>query len=258
MLMRQFSGNGIAAWTVALSASSCASKSMRKLECARGRRYHRFMSHLKLSGTDPLGIGRQRYVFLHPLDPDLVVKIPLGHVLDDERTRPRPRYHRRFLFRHLADTYSEMRAHLVLYARLGELPFRIAKFHGFAETDLGLAEVCELKKGADGLPAPSLRQMLADGTYNEAHQAALSRFLDWVLSSELTLKELHPGNLVYADVGTGTEEFVLVDGVGEKGQLSLRSRFPLLNRWHKQKHIKVLLAKIREEGDAGRAARAVS
>ncbi len=229
-----------------------------KLEGIPKRRYHSFMSHLKLSGCDPLGIGRQRFVFLHPLDPDLVVKIPLRHVLDDERTRPRPRYHRRYLFRHLADTYSEMRAHLVLYARLGELPFRIAKFHGFTETDLGLAEVCELKKGIDGLPAPSLRQMLAEGTYDEVHQAALSRFLDWVLSSDLTLKELHPGNLVYADVGTGVEEFVLVDGVGEKGQLSLRSRFRRLNRWHKRKHIKILMDKIEQEGAAGRAEKATS
>ncbi|MBS9720516.1 hypothetical protein JYU29_07445 [Tianweitania sp. BSSL-BM11] len=216
------------------------------------------MSHLKLSGRDPLGIGRQRFVFQHPLDPDLVLKIPLRHVLDDERTRPRPRYHRRYLFRHLADTYSEMRAHLVLYARLGELPPRIAKFHGFVETDLGLAEVCELKRGADGQPASSLRQMLADGVYGAPHRAALERFLDWVVSSDLTLKELHPGNLVYADVGADTEEFVLVDGVGEKGQLSLRSRFRRLNRWHKRKHIKILLEKVRAEEAAGRSAQAAA
>lgn len=208
------------------------------------------MNKIVLSGRSPIGEGRQRTVYQHPWFPDLAIKVPLDHVLEDHKQRQRSPFHRRYLFRHLADTYSEARALVILYARRGEIPFRVARFHGFVETDLGIGEVCELKKGSDGLPAPSLREMLREGGYTDVHKAALARFLDWLLSSELTLKELHPGNLVYAEVGTDSPEFVLVDGVGEKGQLALRSRFLLLNRRHKQKLIKVLFDKIRSEATA--------
>jgi hypothetical protein len=214
------------------------------------------MSKIILSGSQPFAAGRQRVVYLHPSNADLVIKIPLPHIVEDHAARRRSLLHRRYLYRHLADTYSEVRALLVLYARSGQLPFQVARFHGFVDTDLGIGEVSELKKGSDGSPAPSLRDMLRDSCYRDVHQAALERFLPWLCSSEITLKELHPGNLVYADVGTGREEFVLVDGIGEKGQLALRSRFPLLNRWHKQQCIKVLFNKIREEGAAGAASQA--
>lgn len=205
------------------------------------------MSRLTLHDKTPLGVGRQRVVYLHPLRPDLVIKLPLAQVLEDQRDRQRSRFHRRYLFRHLVDTYSEFRAHLILYARNNELPFRVARFHGFVETDLGLGEICELKTGADGRPAPSLRDILAKGGYTAAHEAAVLRFLDWLMPSDLTLKELHPGNLVYANIGGNRQEFVLIDGVGEKGQLALKSRFRLLNKWHKRKHIRILMDKIRME-----------
>jgi len=205
------------------------------------------MQKIVLSNSQPFGMGKQRAVYRHPSISDLVIKVPLDHVVEDHSHRRRSRFHRRHLFRHLADTYSETRALLILYARRRELPFRVARFHGFVETDLGIGEICELKKGSDGLPAPSLRDMLRNGCYTDVHRAALTRFLDWLLLSDLTLKELHPGNLVYADVGTDHAEFVLVDGVGEKGQLALRSRFALLNRWHKHRLVKVLFAKISNE-----------
>jgi hypothetical protein len=193
---------------------------------------------LALKHLTPIAAGKQRYVFRHPINPGLIVKVPHEDYarrkagIGGRWYKPVRRY------RHFLVFLRELREHLALRAVNPQIPRFIQTIVGFVETDLGLGLVTRAIHGHDGDLAPNLRTLLLEGRFTEAMRGELQVFFDWLVASPVILGDLHIGNLVYAyEPGYGGY-FAVVDGIGEKNVIPLNSLSPRLNRRSKERKIR--------------------
>lgn len=189
-------------------------------------------------------MGAKRRIYLHPNDPDLLIKIARPEAVAFYRNRMLPWYRQSRRFRHLTPTLRELREQLALYAHSEAFPRYLQRFIGFIETDLGLGEVVELKRGADSLLAPTLKALILAGRFDEDAARSLKRFLSWLMESDVVVSDLHTENLVYAVDADGRRDFAMIDGLGETAFVPLKSLSRRLNRMHKKRRIRRLLVRI--------------
>ena len=208
---------------------------------------------LALKHLQPIAAGKQRYVFRHPDDPDLIVKVPREDYarrkagIGGRWYKPVRRY------RHFLVFLRELREHLALRAVEPRIPKHIQTVVGFVETDLGMGLVSRAVYGRDGGLAPNLKDILARGELTGAMRADLEAFFDWMLASPVILGDFHVGNLVYGFTPADGDHFVVVDGIGEKTVIPVRSLSAAVNRIAKRRKIR----RVREQIErlSARAAR---
>ena len=199
---------------------------------------------LALKDLKPIAVGKQRAVFVHPFDRDLIVKVPTASYVSRRagiRGKWYKKWHKKFLrSRHFLVFLRELREHLALRAAMPQLPRYVQAIVGFAETDLGMGLVSRAVRSRDGELAPTLKRMLQQGAFDEAARRHLGEFFDWLLESPVIVGDLNVGNLVYGyDPGHG-HYFAVIDGLGEKNLLPLNSLSSRLNRRSKLRRIRRL------------------
>ena len=184
---------------------------------------------LLLRNAKPLAAGMDRWIFAHPGDPALIVKVRRLDRLSAQSWRKRLlcRFHRHgYWGRYLYEIYE----HLAAAHHHGVTPPWMQKWRGFADTDLGPGLVYEAERQPDGSLAPTLGRLLREGCVDEAARRDLEIFLQQILESPVVVADLHPDNLVHSG-----GRFVLIDGIGDHNALPLRQWFPALNRRSKLK-----------------------
>jgi hypothetical protein len=199
---------------------------------------------LALKHLTPLPTGSQRYVFRHPLDPELIVKIPRESGGADARRAGGAWYKLPTRYRQFRSFMREMREQIAVRAAAPELPRHMQIIVGFAETDLGFGLVSRAVTGRDGELAPNLRDLLLQDRFTDEVRADLDAFFAWMLASPVVLGDVHIGNLVYGYEPAVGNYFVIVDGIGDKNVIPLNSLSPLLNRMSKRRRIRRIEAKI--------------
>lgn len=207
------------------------------------------MDHfLAVRHLEPAAIGRQRYVFVHPSDPGLIVKVPTEGYVDRRSGKTGKKYkrwHRRRLrSRHNLVYLREIREHLALRAAASELPPHVQVIVGLVETDMGLGLVSRAVRGRDGELAPTLATLLGDGRFDDKARRKLDAFFAWLLESPVVVGDLNVGNIVYGHDPAFGDHFVIIDGLGDKNVIPLNSVSPLLNRMSKSRRIDRLHADI--------------
>jgi hypothetical protein len=191
-----------------------------------------------LRGLEPLASGAKRYVFAHPQDPGLIIKVFRPDQLARWWPTPVPWRRRRRRYQHLATFLHELREQIAARAA-DALPSRhLQNIVGLADTDMGPGLVYEIVTDADGAPAPTLGHVVFSGAYGEPHAAALAAFETWLLASPIVLSELHLGNIVMAAGETGAPLLVLIDGIGDKAIIPLKSHLGWLNRFYKKRYLR--------------------
>lgn len=199
---------------------------------------------LALKHLTPLPTGSQRYVFRHPDDPGLIVKVPRDLAGPDA---PRARgewYKFPTRYRQFRSFMREVREQIAVRAVSPEAPRHMQSIVGFAETDLGFGLVSKAIYGRDGKLAPNLRDLLLQGRFTDDVRADLDEFFAWMLGSPVVLGDVHIGNLVYGYDPDGGDYFAIVDGIGEKNLIPLNSLSPAINRMSKRRRIRRMEAKI--------------
>jgi hypothetical protein len=195
---------------------------------------------IHLAGRVPIGSGKIRDVYVHPQDPDLLIKVisPKGWANAVKRWyRPAGP---------LAVFYREIREHRRLASR-GHLPIHIQPVVGMTDTDLGLGLIVHAIRAAGGGYAPSLAAVDL-GQYDPAEiRRAVSEFVTWAESGDAVLRDLHLANVVLQGTGAGYR-LVMVDGFGNLAVLPIRMWFRSINRrrnqWHAQRLLREFNAKI--------------
>jgi hypothetical protein len=204
---------------------------------------------LALRHLPPLAKGSVRWVFEHPETPALLVKV-MRPDLVEARYGESAAWFRR-VRRH--DPYvlflREIREYVAGYASAGHALSFAQKVCGLVETDLGLGLVTEAARGADGKLAPTAARLIQVGEFDDAAEAALEKFLQGLLESDLVVSDLHERNIVYASGPDGERRFVMIDGLGCSNLLPFKSWFRSVNRRSKEKRIVRLRKRI-----AGRVA----
>jgi len=186
-------------------------------------------SRISLKEIQPLAAGLDRWVFSHPNDPALIIKV---HRLDRLDGQPWHKRLRNSLQRlgHWNRHMHEIQEFIAINQHCGGTPSWLKKLHGFIETDLGLGLVYEAERLPDGSLAPTLEFLVRENLVNEQLIRALKVFWNQLLESSLIVGDLNLGNLVYAN-----DRIALIDGIGDHHAIPLRSWFPALNRRSKIK-----------------------
>ena len=214
---------------------------------------------LHLAHLKPVAVGSQRYVFVHPHDPDLIVKVPTERYVDrrsGERGKWWKKLHRKYLrSRHFLVFHRELHEQFALRASAAALPPYVQTIVGIVETDLGMGLVSQAVRGRDNELAPSLLQLLQQDRFGEPARRQLDEFVRWLLESNVVVGDLNPGNLVFGHDPVLGDHFVVIDGLGDKNLVPLNSFSARLNRRSKLRRIErinAIIAKYatRDSGEA--------
>jgi hypothetical protein len=207
---------------------------------------------VRLNQNEYLAEGMTRYVYVHPENPDLLIKIlkcTIKKWVNNEELSVR-NYHRffKYLLRELAE-YARLKLHFAPNSPSNY----IQQIIGFADTNLGLGLVVQAEKNEQGNYAKTLFDVITDGQFNEQAEQHLEEFLAHMTDIDICVIELTANNVVYAFKPSKGYHFVLVDGFGEKTLLSFAQYSFSLRKIKRIKTIKSLrrqvsyLLKVRED-----------
>lgn len=214
------------------------------------------LAPLTLASLDPVGRGAQKLVFRHPDDPRVLVKVVNPDFIK-RHDRDDAFYKRRRRIGHYRAFEREVREHLASRARHAGryAPCRhLQNILGMVDTDLGAALLVEAVLDDDGHPAPSLADLLRQDRFGRRERQALDSFTDWALTSHVLINDLSPDNLVWHQDG----HFVLIDGMGDRAALPIRSHSQWLNRRYKRRKIDRLRQRVRPDEKPARPGASVA
>lgn len=194
---------------------------------------------IELRGSVPIAQGHKRFVFQHPADPNLLIKIWQPKVVEERWGRKRPwyRYNR---YRQYVSLQRELSEHLALAARFPNGVPVLQKHFGMVHTDCGTGAVVEKLTGRDGRLAPTLAELSRSEGATSRILEKLEDFRREMLFYEVVVGKLHDRNLVLA-CRDGEERFVMIDGYGEKTVLPIHTWSSRLNATHTRRKIDGLI-----------------
>lgn len=197
---------------------------------------------LQLKAAKPVVTKRRKYIFEHPHDERLLIK-----VVRKEGTYRKwglRKYYKRwrrgsvyFDFIRVLKEYILIRA-----SSEGHVP-SIPRVFGLIDTDLGLGLVVEKISAPDGRLAPSLIAIVREGGLTADIRERLDALMHELIQHNVVINDLGLTNLVYADDGIGKGRFVLIDGFGDRTYIPIYSMSKILNRWNALRKYRRLLKK---------------
>ncbi|NII10025.1 YrbL family protein [Oleiagrimonas sp. C23AA] len=170
---------------------------------------------IELSSSQPVASGHLRLVYQHPERDDLLVKVFRADVVADRWRRGR-------WYRRLARTgpyqgfVREFKEYLAARHHAPDRLPPIARVVGIVETDLGVGQVVEAVRDANGSLACTLAAWVQRDGLTPEIQAYLDDLLTGLLTHNVILGDFHPWNLVFGTDSAGGPRLVMIDGFGEK------------------------------------------
>ena len=161
--------------------------------------------------SEPIGTGRERACYVHPEDPRLAIKMPMGEVSD--QTQRDLKFYRKLKKRGIKG--------------IPHLP----DFHGLCDTNLGRGIVVDLIRNYDGEISRPLKWYLAQGVpieeFNEFLEELKQSFLQnlIIFNHDMTI-----GKLLFQRPSSRSAQLVAIDGLGDVVAIDWFDHFPFLVR----------------------------
>ena len=188
---------------------------------------------LVLCSVPPVAKGGERDVYVHPQNSEWLVKV----------------YHQRFYDVHLKKYPIIMR--LRRLKRYWSLVNELIEFIGIredqnvetkylqtivglADTDQGIGMIVNAVLSEDGGLASTLKSLVENGEYQPRHVEALEKLFQWMDETHIIIRDFSLDNLVW---DYKQQCFVIIDGIGSKATLSLRSFSKVYNLHANKKRI---------------------
>lgn len=200
---------------------------------------------LQLKNIEPVTFGAVRWVFVHPDDPDLIVKVIRTDAIEERFGSKTKWYKRPRRYGIYLSYIREIQEFVTIHAKHNTYYHFLQRVVGLAQTDLGLGLVLEAIRSPDGGLAPTLRILINTGKYNQTTEDALERFFKQLLEADVIINDLNPGNMVYTYSEEHGHYFVLIDGLGNNSIIPLKSISQRLNQRSKQKRFELLRIKVK-------------
>lgn len=161
--------------------------------------------------SEPIGTGRERACYIHPEDPRLAIKMPMGAV--SEQTQCDLKFYRKLKKRGIRG--------------IPHLP----DFHGLCETNLGRGIVVDLIRNYDGEISRPLNWYLAQGVPIEEFEQYLEELKQSFLQNLIIFNhDMTIDNLVFQKPSSRTARLVAIDGLGDVAAIDWFDYFPFLVR----------------------------
>jgi hypothetical protein len=197
---------------------------------------------MKLRDSKPVAQGHKRFVFQHPADPDLLIKVWQPDVVAERWSSARPWY-RQSRYRQYLSLQREISEHLALAVKFPNGVPVLQKVVGMVQTDYGVGAVVEKLRGRDGGLAPSLATLARRDGVTPQLLEKVGRFRDELLAYGIVIGKLHDRNLVLG-LRDNEERFIMVDGYGEKTAIPIHVWSSRLNAAHTRRCVDVLIRRL--------------
>jgi hypothetical protein len=194
----------------------------------------------KLRDVEPIAQGNKRFVYQHPTDPNLLIKVWKPEVVEERWAGERPWYKPTRRYGQYVSFQREMSEYLSLAAKFPDGVPVLQKLAGIVDTDYGIGAVVEKLVGPDGGLAPSLATLGRREGVTRRLLEKIDQFRSELLHYGIIVGKLHDKNLVLAIHG-GAERFVMVDGYGEKTAIPIHAWSPWMNSIHTRRRVRILL-----------------
>jgi hypothetical protein len=175
--------------------------------------------------SEPIGKGRERACYVHPEDPRLAIKMPMGEVSD------------------------QTERDLKFYGKLKKRGIKgiphVPDFHGLCDTNLGRGIVVDLIRNYDGEISRPLNWYLAQGVPIEEFDQFLQELKQSFLQNLIIFNhDMTIGNLLFQKTSTASARLVAIDGLGDVVAIDWLDRFPLLVRRKINRRWKCFMARV--------------
>lgn len=184
---------------------------------------------LQLSDKKPLVTKNKKYIFDHPDDGRLLIKVARR-----EGTYQRwgvKRYYKRWRRGSIySDFKRSLKEYIFIRANSQRAVPSIQRVFGLVDTDIGLGLVVEKICGPDGTLASTLKSILRERGLTADIRSKLDAFMNDLIGNDIVVNDMGLENIVYADEGGGKCRLVLVDGFGETTLIPIYSLSKSLNR----------------------------
>jgi len=180
---------------------------------------------LVLTDEDLLAKGNDRYVFQHPHDSQLLIKVVIpGIVKYKSKVREVYRDVKECKPKNPTDS---------LY---------IQKIEGLVETNRGVGQVIVKECDEHSDIAPTLYQLALNKELDAGKLQKLNAFLAWFVTTGVIINSLHCKNIVYAwDSARQEYRFKVIDGFGDKTLFQLSKLSGVIRDKNKLKCLKRML-----------------
>ena len=169
---------------------------------------------IDLSGQEPVAHGRKQSIYVHPDNPEILVKI-LTEGPEPRRLLPRYSEYRYGSYR---PWHREASEYLAVLNRGSTEIERLSRVCGFAPTSKGPALLVEKLTGPDGGLAPTLRDLVRatkpGSGDRERLRAEVEDLLADLYRARIIVGDLHAGNIVRAR--ERGDRLTVIDGLGER------------------------------------------
>ena len=201
---------------------------------------------MKLSDAPVIAKGNRQYIFAHPSEPALLVKVPQPGTFDTYGHIPKTgwfarRFSRATMYR---DFVREFREYIELKARYQEpgvlLP--ICAVHGTVPTDLGLGFVYERISDPDGSLPPTLKELIDTGRLDAWHMSLLNTFFDTLIAHDVLISNKNLKNIIFQTESAGHGRFVWIDSFGCKQVIPILKWSKWLNKFNLERKRKQIIA----------------
>lgn len=157
----------------------------------------------------PVGQGRERSCYVHPDDPDKLVKVSAGGIGTQTRRE--------------IDFYRQL-------AKRDDIEYsHLPRYHGIVETSLGPGIVVDLVRDHDGGISKSMLHYLEAGYPIESFEPLLAELKDYLLRNLVIFNhDLVARNLLLQKRAGARDRLVLIDGIGDVVLITWFNRFG----WH--------------------------
>ncbi|OZI39569.1 hypothetical protein CEG14_08230 [Bordetella genomosp. 1] len=188
---------------------------------------------IDLSGATPLAQGGDRYVFQHPHEPGLLIK-----VMDMQaravylQARPFKRWYKQFqresAYRVYLNEFSEYVCTTTRPSGVWQVP--MARILGAAQTSLGLGLLVERISDGNGGLAPTVADLARQGRFTVTLAAKLDEFFADLADAHLVIHDMSASNVACGYNAEGRPGLYLVDGFGVLPLIPIHAWSRLLNR----------------------------
>lgn len=169
---------------------------------------------LKLKHLEPLFIGGHRFCYIYPGDPDKCIKVLKPEFTGHERKKRCRTIKRYRPARSFDEQVKEIKGCNELIRKKNPRVWdHVPAFYGTEETDYGVGIITKLYRNSDGSYPANLAEILPEGM-SPALEAGIEEFKQWIQREQVITRNLLPRNLIAVTREDGSQQIVVVDGVG--------------------------------------------
>ena len=201
---------------------------------------------LTLRETAPVARGHKRFIFQHPTDPALLVKVMQPDIVEERwGSSTRPWYKTTRRYGQYMSLRREISEYLAAAVKFPDGVPVLQKLVGLVDTDYGIGVVVEKLVGRDGGLAPTLSTVARRTGVTPELLQKVDQFKNELIKYNIVIGKLHAHNLVLAVRGA-EERFVVIDGYGETALIPIHTWSAWINTAHTEGRIRRLVNKLQK------------